>query len=75
MTITLGELILSVLLSLGIGLILGTERGYTQACDHATALAKSHASGETLVQVPYPDSVKGAIYGSSWVAQKLCEGR
>jgi hypothetical protein len=75
MTITFGELILSVILALGIGGLIGMERGYDSACEQARALAKQHRTGEILVQVPAPIKVDGAVWGSGWLANKLCEGR
>jgi hypothetical protein len=75
MTITLAELVLSVILALGIGLLLGTERGWDGACEQARALAKSHRTGELLVQVPARMKIDGVVWGSGWLASKLCEGR
>jgi hypothetical protein len=75
MTITIGELILSVFLALGIGGLLGMERGYDQACSQARALAKAHRTGELLVQVPAQMKIDATTWGSGWLASKLCEGR
>jgi hypothetical protein len=75
MTITIGELILSVFLALGIGGLVGMERGYDQACSQARALAKQHRMGEILVQVPARMKIDATTWGSGWLAGKLCEGR
>jgi hypothetical protein len=75
MTITLGELILAVILSLGIGLLLGTERGWDHACATAQVYAKEHRTGERLIQVPAQFKVDAVVYGSQWLAGKICEGR
>jgi len=69
------ELVLCVILAAGIGGLIGTERGHDMACDRAKTLAKAHRMGEILVQVPAPIKVDGAVWGSGWLANKLCEGR
>lgn len=75
MNITQAELIMAVVLALGIGLLLGTERGWNGACEQARALAKAHRTGELLVQVPARMKIDATTWGSGWLANKLCEGR
>jgi hypothetical protein len=75
MKFTTAELVLSLLLAAGIGGLIGIERGVDLSCEKAKTLAKSHRTGEILVQVPAPIKVDGAVWGSGWLANKLCEGR
>ena len=73
--ITHTELFLSVLLAFGIGGLLGVERGYEQACARAKELQREHATGERLVQTPRRFQIDAVVYGSEWLAMKLCQGR
>ena len=73
--ITIGELVLAVILSFGIGGMIGMEHGWTRACAQAKVLQKEHRTGERLVQVPPQYKVDAVVYGSEWLATKLCEGR